>query len=234
MGPRGSSSRRRCALRPTGTTTLHREPAVAGMPSVYRGHTGLREWFAELREAWKFSTTRRSRSSTRVMIAFLCKIRLRGRTSGIELDSRLGQVFWIEGGLIVRERDFSDWDEALRALGVPTRAEVCGNSAGSPPRNVNRSVALRENPFVSPSCPGWSTPEAGHRTPAMRSSGNALRPGTRRAIPGHRRRGGPLLARRPGPAADHDRAPVGRGADDAADLRPLRRRSPDRRLEGGL
>ena len=57
------------------------------------------------------------------MIAFLCKIRLRARTSGIELDSRLGQVFWIERGLIVRERDFSDWDEALRAVGVPATAD---------------------------------------------------------------------------------------------------------------
>ena len=52
--------------------------------------------------------------------AFLCQIRLRARTSGIELDSRLGQVFWVERGLIVRESDFSDWDEALRAAGVLT------------------------------------------------------------------------------------------------------------------
>ncbi len=100
---------------------------VAGMPSVYRGHTGLREWFAELREAWEIlDHTPLEVVDAGDVIAFLCKIRLRGRTSGIELDSRLGQVFWIEGGLIVRERDFSDWDEALRALDVPTRAEVGG------------------------------------------------------------------------------------------------------------
>ena len=100
---------------------------VAGMPSVYRGHTGLREWFAELREAWEIlDHTPLEVVDAGDVIAFLCKIRLRGRTSGIELDSRLGQVFWIEGGLIVRERDFSDWDEALRALGVPTKAEVGG------------------------------------------------------------------------------------------------------------
>lgn len=54
--------------------------------------------------------------------AFLCQIRLRARTSGIELDSRLGQVFWIERGLIVRESDFSDWNEALRVVGIPTAA----------------------------------------------------------------------------------------------------------------
>ena len=36
----------------------------------------------------------------------------------LELFTRLGQVFWIERGLITRERDFSDWDEALRVAGV--------------------------------------------------------------------------------------------------------------------
>src|SRR5947208_1943786 len=30
-----------------------REWLIAGVPSVYRGHARLREWFAELREAWR-------------------------------------------------------------------------------------------------------------------------------------------------------------------------------------
>src|ERR687896_723346 len=60
------------------------------------------------------------------VVAFLCRIRLRARSSGIELDSHLGQVFWMERGLIVRERDFSDWDEALREVGIPVAAEGSG------------------------------------------------------------------------------------------------------------
>ena len=60
------------------------------MPSVYRGHAGLREWFAEL---------------------------------------RLGQVFWVEGGLIVREHDFSDWDEALRVVGISAEAASPGRGS---------------------------------------------------------------------------------------------------------
>ncbi len=96
------------------------------MPSVYRGHAGLREWFAELREAWDIlDHTPLEVVDAGDVCAFLCKIRLRARTSGIELESRLGQVFWIERGLIVRERDFSDWDEALRLLGGAT-AELGG------------------------------------------------------------------------------------------------------------
>ena len=88
---------------------------IAGMPSVYRGHAGLREWSADLREAWELlDHTPVEVIDAGDVIAFLCKIRLRGRVSGIELDSRLGQVFWLERGLIARERDCSDWEEALR------------------------------------------------------------------------------------------------------------------------
>lgn len=99
-----------------------REWLIAGMSSVYRGHAGLREWSAELREAWEFlDHTPLEVVDAGDAFAFLCKIRLRARVSGIELDSRLGQVFWIERGLIVREHDFSDWDEALRAAGIPSQ-----------------------------------------------------------------------------------------------------------------
>ena len=97
-----------------------REWLIAGMPSVYRGHAGLREWFAELREAWDIlDHTPLEVVDAGDVVAFLCQIKLRARASGIELDSRLGQVFWVKRGLIVREHDFSDWDDALRALGIP-------------------------------------------------------------------------------------------------------------------
>jgi ketosteroid isomerase-like protein len=104
-----------------------REWLIAGMPSVYRGHAGLRQWSADLREAWEFlDHTPLEVVDAGDVIAFLCKIRLRARTSGIEIDSRLGQVFWIERGLIVRERDFSDWDDALGVVGIPAAAEGSG------------------------------------------------------------------------------------------------------------
>ena len=102
---------------------FHYEPPpewlAAGMRSVYRGHEGLREWSVDLREAWEWiDHTPLEVVDGGDVIAFLCKIRLRARTSGIELDTRLGQVLWSEQGLVVRERDFSDWDEALRVAGV--------------------------------------------------------------------------------------------------------------------
>ena len=101
-----------------------REWLIAGMPSVYRGHAGLRQWAADLHEAWEFlDHTPLELVDAGGVLAFLCQIRLRARTSGIELDSRLGQVFWIERGLIVRESDFGNWDEALSAIGVSEEAE---------------------------------------------------------------------------------------------------------------
>ena len=107
-----------------------REWLIVGMPSVYRGHAGLREWFAELREAWEIlDHTPLEVVDAGDVVAFLCKIRLRARASGIELDSRLGQVFWIERGLIVREHDFSDGDEALRAIGIPVEAARTGRGS---------------------------------------------------------------------------------------------------------
>ena len=99
-----------------------REWLIAGMPSAYRGHAGLREWSADLREAWEFlDHLPLEVVDSGDVLAFLCRIRLRARSSGIEIDTRLGQIFWSERGLIARERDFSDWDEAR------ARLESCGS-----------------------------------------------------------------------------------------------------------
>jgi ketosteroid isomerase-like protein len=111
-----------------------REWLIAGMPNVYRGHAGLREWAADLHEAWEFLDHMPLEVvDTGDAIAFLCRIRLRARTSGIEFESRLGQVFWAERGLIARERDFADWDDALHVLGIPTAAGDVRRGVTSPP-----------------------------------------------------------------------------------------------------
>jgi hypothetical protein len=92
---------------------------LPGMPSAYHGRAGLRQWATDLHDAWEIlDHTPLELVDTGEALAFRCKIRLRARRSGIELDSHLGQVFWSERGLLVRERDFGDWDEALRVIGV--------------------------------------------------------------------------------------------------------------------
>ena len=101
----------------------HYEPPhewlIPGLPDVYRGHEGLRQWFADLREAWELQDhTPLEVVDAGDTLAFLCRVRLRARTTGLEIDSRLGQVFWMENGLIVRERDFAEWDDALGLIGL--------------------------------------------------------------------------------------------------------------------
>jgi ketosteroid isomerase-like protein len=105
---------------------------IAGMPSHYHGHAGLRRWAVDLQEAWEFlDHTPLELVDAGGVVVFRCRVRLRARVSGIEFDSHLGQVFWFERGLIARERDFGNWDEALQAAGIPAAA------AGSPsPRST--------------------------------------------------------------------------------------------------
>jgi ketosteroid isomerase-like protein len=109
----------------------HYEPPaewlLPGMPTVYRGHAGLRQWAADLHEAWEFlDHTPLEVVDTDDVLVFRCQVRLRARTSEIEFDSHLGQVFWVERGLIARERDFSNWDEALRVAGVSPQTASTG------------------------------------------------------------------------------------------------------------
>ncbi len=117
----------------------HYEPPnewlLPGMPSAYEGHAGLRQWAQDLREAWEIlDHTPLELVDCGDVLAFLCKVRLRGRRSGIELDSRLGQVFWLERGLIARERDFGDWNQALRLIGAPQEFE--NSTRGRPATSV--------------------------------------------------------------------------------------------------
>src|SRR3954452_15489964 len=56
-----------------------KEWLIAGMPEVYRGHAGLRQWAADLRDAWEFvDPTPLEAVDAGDVAAFLCKIRLRG------------------------------------------------------------------------------------------------------------------------------------------------------------
>jgi ketosteroid isomerase-like protein len=106
---------------------------LAGMPSHYRGHAGLRQWAADLHEAWEFlDHTPLELIDAGDMFVFRCHVHLRARASGIEFESQLGQVFWLDRGRIGRERDFTDWDEALRAAGIPAAAPRGAVSAAAP------------------------------------------------------------------------------------------------------
>jgi ketosteroid isomerase-like protein len=92
-----------------------------GMRSVYEGHQGIRELSADLREAFEEMARRPQEildAGDRTVI--LGRIHTHARSSGVELDSQVGDVVWVEHGLIVRQCVFLDWDAAIRAASIPT------------------------------------------------------------------------------------------------------------------
>jgi hypothetical protein len=79
----------------------------------------MRELATDWREAWeRMDLIRQQVVDAGDPVVILGHIRLRARGSGIEFDSPNGSVVWAERGLIVREQDFTDWDDALRAAGI--------------------------------------------------------------------------------------------------------------------
>jgi ketosteroid isomerase-like protein len=96
-----------------------REWQAVGMQGAYRGHAGLREWAEDMREAWDWlDNTPLEVIDAGNPVVFVNRIRLRARGSGVEFDYRAGFVLTFEQGLIVREQDFLDSDEALRVAGI--------------------------------------------------------------------------------------------------------------------
>jgi hypothetical protein len=94
----------------------------AGLRSVYLGHAGAREQAADLREAWErmdIVPLEIVDAGNRFLI--LGHVHIRARGSGVELDSQIGVAYWVERGSCVRHSPFFDWDEALRAAGIPTQ-----------------------------------------------------------------------------------------------------------------
>ena len=58
---------------------------------------------------------------------------MHGPGSGIELENEFAQLLTIERGLVVREREFFRWDDALRAAGLdPASLDVGGPAASRP------------------------------------------------------------------------------------------------------
>ena len=100
---------------------LH-EIVAAGMRDSYHGHVGLREWAADMREAWeRMDLFPQEIIDAGNPFVVLGHFHLRARGSGIEFDTPIGQVVWIERGLIVRDH-INNWDEALRVAGIPATA----------------------------------------------------------------------------------------------------------------
>ena len=86
---------------------------------VYHGHEGLQEFFARWFGAWddfRISPERFIEADDRVVV--ISQLRARGRSTGIEVTMRLGDVYTVQDGKVVRMAGYPVASEALEAVGL--------------------------------------------------------------------------------------------------------------------
>jgi ketosteroid isomerase-like protein len=93
----------------------------------YRGHEGVRAYFAEARELWDVLEPEGHDYrdlGDHVVVAGHCRVR--GRTSGAESDPACAWVVGIRDGMIVSHRTCATYEEALEAAGVQSESTERG------------------------------------------------------------------------------------------------------------
>jgi uncharacterized protein len=103
------------------------DPAIQFLPLTgtrvetggYRGHQGVRDYFAEVGEVWEEMRPHADQVQTvgdNVVVVGGCAVR--GRGSGAVTDSPLAWVIAVRDGRITSHRGFRTTDEALEAAGL--------------------------------------------------------------------------------------------------------------------
>jgi ketosteroid isomerase-like protein len=98
---------------------LHSAIVGSAEGNVYRGHDGLRQWFAEVMESFEELRTELTefRDLGDRVVAF-GHIHARGRESGLELDAVTGWVVTVRNGKVLRAEGYLSYVEALEAAGL--------------------------------------------------------------------------------------------------------------------
>jgi ketosteroid isomerase-like protein len=90
---------------------------AAGMPPTYEGHEGIRRLAADWREAWEeMSVVPLEVLDFGDCVLTYARGRVQARGLDIEFEYDVYSVVWWERGLVVRHRDYTDREEALRAI----------------------------------------------------------------------------------------------------------------------
>jgi ketosteroid isomerase-like protein len=85
--------------------------------SVYRGHEGIRRWYADANEPWDRLLAEPEKvieDGDRVLIRVHAKAH--GHESGIDVDAHIVHLARVEGGRITRIDGFASESDARRAL----------------------------------------------------------------------------------------------------------------------
>ncbi len=85
----------------------------------YRGHDGVRRFYEDLNTDWEdlrlpYDEVREIGDS----VVVFARLVARGRTSGVNLDVPIGQLWELRDGKILTLRAFSEPEDALRAAGA--------------------------------------------------------------------------------------------------------------------
>ena len=91
---------------------------------AYRGPAGYRDALADFDQDWEYiRLVPHSFHESGNFVVLLSNLQSRGKTSGIEFDVPIGQLWEFRGDQIVRFESFSEPSEAFRAAGLEDETE---------------------------------------------------------------------------------------------------------------
>jgi ketosteroid isomerase-like protein len=91
-------------------------PELSAEPDVYRGHDGLRRWFAGFEGMEDVRLEPESFIEHGEVVLVHAVLRARGAGSGIEVEQRVVQAWTVRDGKALRVESFRDLESARRAV----------------------------------------------------------------------------------------------------------------------
>lgn len=87
---------------------------VTGEPVLYTGPEGIREYFRDMAESWQsFHAVPEDLREAGDRVVAIANRRLRGRGSGLEVEDKIGIVYELRDGRVIRISGYRDVAEAL-------------------------------------------------------------------------------------------------------------------------
>ncbi len=94
-------------------------PELSVEPDTYRGYDGIRRYFNSFRDAMdeiRFYPESFREAGASVVVAL--RLSAKGRSTGITVEQRLGQVWTIRDGKALQVQSYLSYGEALQTVGL--------------------------------------------------------------------------------------------------------------------
>jgi ketosteroid isomerase-like protein len=110
----GDLDRILAVIHPDFETTV--PPQFSAEPDTYRGHDGIRRYFDSFGDAMTdISFQQEELQVVGPHVVLTLALTAKGRTTGIPVEQRLGQVWTVNDGKVIRIQNFASFAEALEA-----------------------------------------------------------------------------------------------------------------------